>query len=270
MPTTSGTAAPSVALVRRASESSPASSTPASTSATPPSPIPARSMATSTPTRAAASMAYARVQPCLPPARAATTSSSAFFPFPAPGSHVTTARGPTRISGRAPHANVISYKACQASNFNPGGVINLGTCPLDALVAAIDAATADVVDVINFSIGGGSTDPWSGPLQQAFFGTQAAGVFVAASAGNSGPNPQTIGQPSNAPWLMSVGASTHNRRPTVTLDASKANGAPIHLEGMAVAAGVGPVGLVDAKALVNELCNPFDATQAAATAGRVV
>jgi len=182
----------------------------------------------------------------------------------------TTTLGPTRISGVAPHANVISYKACQASNFNPGGVINLGTCPLDALVAAIDAATADVVDVINFSIGGGSTDPWSGPLQQAFFGTQAAGVFVAASAGNSGPNPQTIGQPSNAPWLMSVGASTHNRRPTVTLDASKANGAPIHLEGMAVAAGVGPVGLVDAKALGNELCNPFDATQAAAIAGRIV
>ena len=135
--------------------------------------------------------------------------------------------GPTRISGVAPHANIISYKVCQASNFNPGGLQNLGTCPIDALLAGIEAATIDVVDVINFSIGGGSSDPWSGPLQQAFFGTQAAGVFVAASAGNSGSSPQTIGQPSNAPWLMSVGASTHNRRPTVALDATKANGAPI-------------------------------------------
>ena len=179
--------------------------------------------------------------------------------------------GPTRVSGVAPHANVISYKACQASNFVvPGANVNLGTCPLDALIAAIDAATADVVDVINFSIGGGSSDPWSGPLQQAFFGTQAAGVFVAASAGNSGPAPQTMGQPANAPWLMAVAASTHNRRPTVSLDATKANGAPIHLEGMAVTRAVGPVALIDAKALGNELCNPFDATAAAQVAGKIV
>jgi subtilisin family serine protease len=183
----------------------------------------------------------------------------------------TTTLGPTRVSGVAPHANIISYKACQAPNFVvPGANVNLGTCPIDALIAAIDAATADVVDVINFSIGGGSSDPWSGPLQQAFFGTQAAGVFVAASAGNSGPNPQTMGQPANAPWLMAVAASTHNRRPTVSLDATKANGAPIHLEGMAVAAGAGPVPLVDARDLGNDLCNPFNATQAAAVVGKIV
>ena len=179
--------------------------------------------------------------------------------------------GPTRVSGVAPHANIISYKACQAPNFVvPGANVNLGTCPLDALIAAIDAATADVVDVVNFSIGGGSSDPWSGPLQQAFFGTQAAGVFVAASAGNSGPAPQTMGQPANAPWLMAVAASTHNRRPTVSLDATKANGGPIHLEGMAVTRGAGPASLIDAKDLGNELCNPFTATQAAQIAGKIV
>ena len=60
----------------------------------------------------------------------------------------------------------------------------------------------------------------------SFFGAHAAGVFVAASAGNSGPNAQTIGRPSNSPWLMSVGASTHNRRPTGVVDGDQVERQP--------------------------------------------
>lgn len=172
---------------------------------------------------------------------------------------------PRRISGVAPHANVISYKACTSTVFPV-----LGSCPLTALLAAIDQATADVVDVINFSIGGGATDPWQDPLGQSFFGTQAAGVFVAASAGNSGPNPQTIGRPSNSPWLMAVAASTHDRRPTGRVHTSSAAGAGPSYTGMSVNAGIAATPLVDAKALGNELCNPFNATQAAAIAGKIV
>ena len=182
----------------------------------------------------------------------------------------TTTLAAARISGVAPHANVISYKACMAATLNPGGLLNLGSCPLNALIAAIDAATADVVDVINFSIGGGSVDPWQDPLGLSFFGAHAAGVFVAASAGNNGPNPQTIGRPSNSPWLMSVGASTHNRRPTGQVTATSASGGSISFTGMSLTSDLADLPLVDAKALGNELCNPFTATQATLISGKIV
>lgn len=182
----------------------------------------------------------------------------------------TTTIGPARISGVAPHANVISYKACMAGTLNPGGLINLGSCPLNALIAAIDQASADVVDVINFSIGGGSVNPWSDPLGLSFFGAHAAGTFVAASAGNTGPNPQTIGRPSNSPWLLSVGASTHDRRPTGNVTATKTNGDSLEIIGMSLTSDLGPTALVDAKAIGNELCNPFTAAQMAEIAGKIV
>jgi subtilisin family serine protease len=179
----------------------------------------------------------------------------------------TTTVGPRRISGVAPHANVISYKACTAAVFPV-----LGSCPITALIAAIDQATLDVVDVINFSIGGGSVDPWADPLGQSFFGTQAAGVFVAASAGNSGPNPQTIGRPANSPWLLAVGASTHDRRPTGTVAVSSAAGAGPTFAGMTVTSGLASTALVDARSITpaNDLCNTFAAAQAAQIAGKVV
>ncbi|MFZ5799055.1 MAG: S8 family serine peptidase [Thermodesulfobacteriota bacterium] len=105
------------------------------------------------------------------------------------------------ISGVAPHSNIISYKGCI-----PDG------CPLSALVAAIDQATADGVDVINYSIGGSATDPWIDSDSLAFLNARQAGVFVATSAGNSGPGSGTVGSPGNSPWLMTVGNSSHNRR----------------------------------------------------------
>lgn len=104
------------------------------------------------------------------------------------------------ISGVAPHSNLISYKAC------------LGTgCPLSALLDAIDQATTDGVDVINYSIGGGASDPWSDPDSLAFLNARQAGVFVATSAGNDGPGSETLGSPGNSPWLLTVGSSSHDR-----------------------------------------------------------
>jgi uncharacterized repeat protein (TIGR01451 family) len=104
-----------------------------------------------------------------------------------------------RISGVAPHANIISYRACAAG------------CPTSATNASINQAVADGVHVINYSIGGGSTDPWGSSNATAFLNARDAGVFVATSAGNSGPGARTVGSPADAPWLLSVGASTHDR-----------------------------------------------------------
>ncbi|MGB5246972.1 MAG: S8 family serine peptidase, partial [Woeseia sp.] len=107
------------------------------------------------------------------------------------------------ISGVAPHANIISYKGCSGT---PVG------CLISALIASINAATLDEVDVINYSIGGASANPWADLDAQAFFDAYSAGIFVATSASNDGPGFGTLGSPADAPWVTSVGASTHDRK----------------------------------------------------------
>ena len=76
------------------------------------------------------------------------------------------------------------------------------------LVAAIDQAVADGVDVINYSISGTLTN-FRDPAEISFLYAAHAGVFVAASAGNSGPTTSTVAHPS--PWITTVAAGTHNR-----------------------------------------------------------
>ncbi|MCL7488240.1 MAG: S8 family serine peptidase [Desulfobulbaceae bacterium] len=104
------------------------------------------------------------------------------------------------IAGVAPHSNITSYKACSGNG-----------CELSALLAAIDQATLDGVDVINYSIGGAASDPWNDADSEAFLNARQAGIFVVTSAGNSGPGNATVGSPGNAPWLLTVGNSSHDR-----------------------------------------------------------
>ena len=65
-------------------------------------------------------------------------------------------------------------------------------------------------------------------VEFAFLGAAAAGVFVAASAGNSGPDASTVAH--NSPWLTTVAASTHvNFENTVVLgNGSKLQGCVDH------------------------------------------
>ncbi len=104
------------------------------------------------------------------------------------------------ISGIAPRARIATYKVCW------GG--DAGGCANSDSVAAIDQAVADGVDVINFSIGGTRTN-FLDPVEVAFLFAADAGVFVAASAGNNGPDTGTVAHP--GPWLTTVAAGTHNR-----------------------------------------------------------
>ncbi|HET9909787.1 MAG TPA: S8 family serine peptidase, partial [Anaerolineales bacterium] len=137
------------------------------------------------------------------------------------------------ISGIAPRARIAMYKALwstqDASTASGNGA---------DLVAAIDQAVADGVDVINYSISGTSTNFLDG-AEVSFLFAADAGVFVAASAGNSGPTASTVAHPS--PWITTVAAGTHNRSASgsVTLG----NGATYF--GASVAAGVGPAPLID-------------------------
>ncbi len=107
-------------------------------------------------------------------------------------------------TGMAPGAKVAAYKVCWTGK--PG--VNPGCFNSDS-VAAINAAVLDGVDVINYSIGGGSESDVLDPVEQAFRGASNAGVYVANSAGNSGPGASTFDHPS--PWVTTVAASTHRQ-----------------------------------------------------------
>jgi len=153
------------------------------------------------------------------------------------------------ISGVAPHANLITYKACIAVG-----------CLGASLTAAIDQATADGVDVINYSIGGGPTDPWGDADSEGFLGARDAGIFVATSAGNDGPGPETVGSPANAPWVLSVGASTHDRalKNALTNMSGGKTAAPGTLQGASFTKGYGPAKIVHAADYGDGLCGaPF-------------
>ncbi|QYJ78191.1 S8 family serine peptidase [Shewanella acanthi] len=113
------------------------------------------------------------------------------------------------ISGVAPHANIVSYQVCYPDNHVGAG------CPGEALVAGIEDAIKDGVDVINFSIGGQESNPWADDVQLAFLAAREAGVSVAVAAGNSGQYggaTEYFGRIDHAsPWLLSAAATTHDR-----------------------------------------------------------
>ncbi|NLP85036.1 S8 family serine peptidase [Microbacterium sp. CFH 90308] len=109
-----------------------------------------------------------------------------------------------KISGVAPAAKVAAYKACYVGP----DVLDTADdiCALSDLLSAIDQAVADGVDVINYSIGGGAAKTVLQPEDISFFNAAAAGVFVAVSAGNDGPDSVTADHAS--PWYTTVAAST--------------------------------------------------------------
>jgi subtilisin family serine protease len=108
------------------------------------------------------------------------------------------------ISGIAPRARISMYKACWSY---VQGLQKLNSCFDGDVIAGIEQAVSDGVDVLSFSISGTLTDLLD-PIETAFFNATAAGVFVSAAAGNSGPA-NTLAHPS--PWLTTVAATTHDR-----------------------------------------------------------
>jgi hypothetical protein len=148
-------------------------------------------------------------------------------------------RGPIR--GIASGAWLSVYKVCGA----------LGCFASDA-AAAVGQAIKDGVQVINYSISGG-TNPFIDPVELAFLDAYAAGVFVAAAAGNEGPGAGTANHLS--PWVTAVGASTQRREFASTLTLS-AGGATRTFDGASITAGAGPAPVVLAGSLADydDLC----------------
>jgi subtilisin family serine protease len=125
------------------------------------------------------------------------------------------------VQGVAPRANVISYKVCDEE----------ALCEEGAILAAINQGIADGVDVLNYSISG-SDEPWLDPINLAFLEAFEAGIFVASSAGNDGPN--TVAK--TGPWNVTAAATTHQRIFAQTVDVT---GAPA-LQDQPAVPGDGP------------------------------
>jgi subtilisin family serine protease len=168
-----------------------------------------------------------------------------------------------QLSGVAPRANLIVYRVCYVGD--PPGADTSG-CMGSAILSAIDQAVQDGVDVINYSIGTDASNPWAGgSIAQAYLAARGAGVFVVTSAGNSGPNPGTIGSPANAPWILAVGNSTHdmvygNRVHNLTGGDTEP---PDDLVGASFTGGTGQRVIVHARDYGNALCGEGPAELAA-------
>ena len=134
------------------------------------------------------------------------------------------------VNGIAPGAWVIMYRAC-----GPAGCFSSDTS------AAVGQAILDGVDVINYSISGG-TNPFTDATELAFLDAYAAGVLVSASAGNNGPGAATVNHVS--PWVTTVAASTQTREFASTLSLTAGNGDTLELDGVSITGGAGPAPIV--------------------------
>ncbi|KAJ3682089.1 hypothetical protein LUZ60_014662 [Juncus effusus] len=109
-------------------------------------------------------------------------------------------------AGMAPHAHLAIYKVCTR-----------GRCSNIDVLAGLEAAVKDRVDILSFSLGLSSGSFQYDTVAMATFKAMEKGIFVSCAAGNLGP---TIGSVSNVyPWVLTVGAGTMDRsiRSTVKL-----------------------------------------------------
>jgi len=116
-----------------------------------------------------------------------------------------------QLAGVAPGASLVSLKVLDQNG--------LGT--ISNIIAAMSWVAANSatynIRVVNLSVGAGVDESyWTDPLTLAAKALTDQGITVVAAAGNFGKNAQGqlqwggITAPGNAPWVLTVGASTTN------------------------------------------------------------
>jgi len=102
-------------------------------------------------------------------------------------------------AGMAPHAHLAIYKVCFGED-----------CAESNILAALDAAVEDGVDVISISLGLSEPPPFfNDSTAIGAFAAIQKGIFVSIAAGNFGPSEASL--VNGAPWMLTVGASTIDR-----------------------------------------------------------
>lgn len=121
-------------------------------------------------------------------------------------------KNPFGIKGLAPSVELYAYRVLGA----------YGSGSNSGVIAGIDKAVEEKMDIINLSLGG-STNSQVASDAIAINNAVLAGTTAVLSTGNSGPNRGTIGSPGTAAFAISVGNSTVPEKTmagkaTVTLD----------------------------------------------------
>jgi subtilisin family serine protease len=101
-------------------------------------------------------------------------------------------------SGIAPGAHVAMYKVCVGND-----------CDASAILAGMDAAIKDGVDVLSLSLGGNTGSFNEDPIAIGAFSAVSKGILVVCAAGNNGPSPGSI--TNDAPWLLTVASGSVDR-----------------------------------------------------------
>lgn len=107
--------------------------------------------------------------------------------------------GAGKAQGMAPGAHVAIYKVCW---FNG--------CYSSDILAAMDVAIRDGVDVLSLSLGGFPIPFYDDTVAIGSFHAAEKGISVVCAAGNNGPISNSVAN--EAPWVTTVGASTLDRR----------------------------------------------------------
>jgi subtilisin family serine protease len=156
----------------------------------------------------------------------------------AAGNNGTQASTGPKLSGVAPRAYLGNYRALTIPTAADVGLD--GNSP--EIAAAIEAAVADDMDVINLSIGEPEISPSRDLVVRALEGAVAAGVVATVSAGNDfgAFGRGSVSSPGSAPSAITVGATTLGRQ---VADFSSAGPTPLslRLKPEVLAPGVGIV-----------------------------
>ncbi|XP_039137824.1 subtilisin-like protease 4 [Dioscorea cayenensis subsp. rotundata] len=102
-------------------------------------------------------------------------------------------------------AHLAIYKACSTSDLRV----------MRDIVAAIEEAIKNGVDILSLSLGQQSLPFYDDDMMIATLSAIRAKIFVCMAAGNSGPYRKSV--ENGAPWILTVGASTHDRRVSATV-----------------------------------------------------
>ncbi|KAK4801418.1 hypothetical protein SAY86_021905 [Trapa natans] len=125
-----------------------------------------------------------------------TTSTAAGVPVPMASVF---GNGAGEARGMAPGAHIAVYKVCWLTG-----------CYSSDILAAMDAAIRDGVDVLSLSLGGFPIPLYDDSIAIGSFRAMEHGISVVCAAGNNGPIVSSVSN--GAPWIVTVGASTLDRQ----------------------------------------------------------
>ncbi|CEG29424.1 S8 family serine peptidase [Bacillus sp. B-jedd] len=100
------------------------------------------------------------------------------------------------VEGVAPEVDLYAYRVL--------GPYGTGTA--NNIIAAVEKAVEDGMDIINLSLGSGINDPYY-PTSTVVNNAVLSGVTAVVAAGNAGPGEYTLGSPGAAALALTIGAS---------------------------------------------------------------